>query len=38
MKTSFNTMCYNMCGMCCMPVLHIYMISECDVFMLHKKR
>lgn len=37
MRTSFNYMCGNMCGMCCMPNLHIYEISECDVFILPKK-
>ena len=38
MRTSSNTMCYNMCGMCRMPELHIYRISECDVFMVQWKR
>lgn len=37
MRTSFNNMCGNMCGMCFMPDRHIYVISECDVFMLPKK-
>jgi hypothetical protein len=37
MRTTMNTMCYNMCGMCSMPDLHIYRIGECDVFMLQKK-
>jgi len=37
MRTSISTMCYNMCGMCSMPNGHIYMISECDVFVLPKR-
>lgn len=38
MKTSFHTMFNNMYCMCCMLDLHIYKISECDVFMLQKER
>lgn len=38
MRTLMNTICCNnMRGMCCMLNLHIYQISECDVFVLPKK-
>jgi hypothetical protein len=38
MRTSRGMMCYNMCGMCNMSGMHIYRISECDVFVMPKKR
>jgi len=38
MRTSSNNMCMNMCGMRCMLVEHVYLMSECDVFMLKKRR
>ncbi len=38
MRTSLHKMCCNMCGMCRMPDVHIYMISECDVFMMSTKK
>lgn len=37
MRTSLMTMCNKMCGMCCMPMIHICLISECDVFKLEEK-
>lgn len=36
MRTTSNMMSMYMCGMC-MPGLHIYLIGECDVFMLQKR-